>query len=85
MFVVVFDVPSYFAALVDSYTRVLLPPKNIADKFKTLELRDKTVIMDKAMSYMEFEVAQENARKKAEEEQESERGIFSHCCNLFTD
>lgn len=71
-----FDFRTYFTALVDSYTRVLLPPRNIVEKFKSPEQRDKTVVLDKAMSYMEWESLQDRERKKAEEEEENERSII---------
>lgn len=59
----------------DSYTRVILPPRGTVDKYKSPEFKDKTVIMDKSLSYMEYELQQDKARKLAEAEQESERGI----------
>lgn len=64
----------------DSYTRVILPPRGTVDKFKSADFRDKNVIMDKSLSYMEFELAQEKARKQAEADEESERGKFLFIC-----
>jgi splicing factor 3A subunit 1 len=62
-----------FTALVDSYTRVLLPPRNIVDKLRSPEYRDKSVILEKAVAWMEWEQMQERARKKVEEAEEEER------------
>lgn len=62
-----------FSAMVNCYSRVLLPPRDILDRLRSPLYRNKTAMLEKAVSHMEWEQAQERARKKAEEEEDQER------------
>ena len=65
-----------FAALVNCYSKVLLPPRDTLEKLRSLANNDKSVILEKAVSHMEWEQQQERARKRAEEEEDQERSTF---------
>lgn len=62
-----------FAALVSCYSKVLLPPRDTIEKLKAPVYREKSMILEKAVSHMEWELQQERARKRAEEEEDQER------------
>jgi splicing factor 3A subunit 1 len=62
-----------FSALVNCYSKVLLPPRDTLEKLRSAAYRDKSVMLEKAVSHMEWEQTQERARKKAEEEEDQER------------
>lgn len=67
-----------FSALVNSYSKVLLPSRDTIEKLKSPIYRDKAAILERAVSHMEWEQTQERARKKAEEEEDQERSM--HGC-----
>jgi splicing factor 3A subunit 1 len=62
----------YFASLVEQYRTVLLPPRDIGDALRARYASPYTVLA-KLADRVDWEIAQEKARKAAEEEAEAER------------
>lgn len=62
---------SYFRQLVESYSRVILPPKDIIENLEKM-IHSKTMILDRIMKKVRWEKAQikTEEQKKAEEEKE---------------
>ncbi|KAL3698045.1 hypothetical protein R1sor_012121 [Riccia sorocarpa] len=63
---------TFFTALADAYSKVLMPPKGLMDKLKR-DSTDKTAVLERALHRLEWERSQERARQKAEDEIEQER------------
>lgn len=66
-----------FSTLVNCYSRVLLPPRDTVEKLKSPIYRDKTAILERAISHMEWEKSQDRARRQAEEEEDQERTMMA--------
>eukprot|EP01111_Echinosteliopsis_oligospora_P011916 TRINITY_DN4031_c0_g1_i2.p1 TRINITY_DN4031_c0_g1~~TRINITY_DN4031_c0_g1_i2.p1 ORF type:complete len:671 (-),score=270.42 TRINITY_DN4031_c0_g1_i2:48-2060(-) len=64
---------TYFTSLIDSYTRILLPTKESIAHLRSEDLRNKDVVLEHALSYAEYESAQERAKRRADQEEEEER------------
>ncbi|CAM6101094.1 unnamed protein product [Calypogeia fissa] len=63
---------SFFTALADAYSKVLMPPKGLVDRLKR-DASSKTVVLERCLQRLEWERSQERARQKAEDEIEQER------------
>lgn len=63
---------SYFTQLIEQYTKILVPPKDIVESLRNDVSRDKN-IMDKIRHRLEWTKIQEAERRKEEEEAERER------------
>eukprot|EP01103_Thecamoeba_quadrilineata_P011189 TRINITY_DN261_c0_g1_i2.p1 TRINITY_DN261_c0_g1~~TRINITY_DN261_c0_g1_i2.p1 ORF type:complete len:648 (+),score=173.68 TRINITY_DN261_c0_g1_i2:453-2396(+) len=62
---------SLYNALVESYTRVFLPPRNIVEKL--MADTDKHALLDRDLAKMEWERVQRRSRKTQDEEEKEER------------
>ncbi|KAK9102406.1 hypothetical protein Sjap_019660 [Stephania japonica] len=62
----------FFTALTDAYSKVLMPPKGLADKLRS-SAADMTTVLERCLHRLEWERSQEQARQKAEDEIEQER------------
>lgn len=63
---------TFFTALADAYSKVLMPPKSLAERLR----RDATVkpaILERCLKRLEWERSQALARKDADEKAEAER------------
>ncbi|KAF4708306.1 splicing factor 3a, subunit 1, partial [Perkinsus olseni] len=56
----------YFQALVDSYTRALLPPPDDLERLKAYS-QNKSAVVDRVMGRFQYD--QQEARRKADKEQ----------------
>ncbi|KAI7725816.1 hypothetical protein M8C21_031773, partial [Ambrosia artemisiifolia] len=65
-----------FTSLVDAYSKVLMPPKELNDKLKK-SVTDMTTVLERCLHRLEWEWSQEQARQKAEDEIEQERLLMS--------
>lgn len=63
---------TFFTALADAYSKVLMPPKGLVDKLKK-DVEDKTGVLERCLHRLEWERSQARARQKAEDEIEQER------------
>jgi len=63
---------AYFTKLVEQYSKVLLPPRNMMHKLKS-ELENPFEILDQVQKRVEWEQYQARQKRKAEEEQEKQR------------
>ncbi|BBN13950.1 hypothetical protein Mp_6g07670 [Marchantia polymorpha subsp. ruderalis] len=63
---------TFFTALADAYSKVLMPPKGLVEKLKR-DSTNKTMVLERALQRLEWERSQERARQKAEDEIEQER------------
>ncbi|KAF5178337.1 Splicing factor 3a subunit [Thalictrum thalictroides] len=63
---------TFFTALADAYSKVLMPPKGLTDKLKR-SVVDMTTVLERCLHRLEWERSQEQARQKAEDEIEQER------------
>lgn len=63
---------TFFTALADAYSKVLMPPKGLVEKLKK-DVDNKTGILERCLHRLEWERSQERARQKAEDEIEQER------------
>ena len=63
---------TFFTALADAYSKVLVPPKGLVDKLKK-DVDNKTGILERCLRRLEWERSQARARQKAEDEIEQER------------
>ncbi|PKA47292.1 putative splicing factor 3A subunit 1 [Apostasia shenzhenica] len=63
---------TFFTALADAYSKVLMPPKGISDKLHNT-VSDMTTVLERCLHRLEWERSQEQARQKAEDEIEQER------------
>lgn len=63
---------NYFTKLVEQYTKVLIPPKNLNEKLRN-NVNNKYQILDRVMQRVEYAAYQEEERKKAEEKEDQER------------
>lgn len=62
----------FFTALADAYSKVLMPPKGLADKLQK-SVVDMTTVLERCLHRLEWERSQEQARQRAEDEIEQER------------
>ena len=63
---------TFFTALADAYSKVLMPPKGLSEKLR-LSAKDMTTVLERCLHRLEWERSQEQARQKAEDEIEQER------------
>ncbi|GLJ43478.1 hypothetical protein SUGI_0904000 [Cryptomeria japonica] len=63
---------TFFTALTDSYSKVLMPAKGLVEKLRK-DGADKTTVLERCLHRLEWERSQEQARQKAEDEIEQER------------
>lgn len=63
---------TFFTALADAYSKVLMPPKGLTEKLKK-NITDMTTVLERCLHRLEWERSQEQARQKAEDEIEQER------------
>lgn len=63
---------TFFTALADAYSKVLMPQKGLVDKLKR-ENVNRTTVLERCLNRLEWEKSQERARQKAESEIEQER------------
>ncbi|CAA6673377.1 unnamed protein product [Spirodela intermedia] len=63
---------TFFTALADAYSKVLMPPKGLTEKLRG-SARDMTIVLERCLHRLEWERSQEQARQKAEDEIEQER------------
>lgn len=63
---------TFFTALADAYSKVLVPPKGMVEKLKK-DVGNKTGILERCLHRLEWERSQARARQKAEDEIEQER------------
>lgn len=63
---------TFFTALADAYSKVLMPPKGLTEKLRG-SARDMTTVLERCLHRLEWERSQEQARQKAEDEIEQER------------
>lgn len=63
---------TFFTALADAYSKVLVPPKGLVDKLRK-DVGNKTGILERCLHRLEWERSQARARQKAEDEIEQER------------
>ncbi|XP_068639249.1 probable splicing factor 3A subunit 1 [Aristolochia californica] len=63
---------TFFTALADAYSKVLMPTKDITDKLRK-SVTDMTTVLERCLHRLEWEKSQEQARQKAEDEIEQER------------
>lgn len=63
---------TFFTALADAYSKVLVPPKGLVEKLRK-DVGNKTGILERCLHRLEWERSQERARQKAEDEIEQER------------
>ncbi|KAK8964579.1 putative splicing factor 3A subunit 1 [Platanthera guangdongensis] len=67
---------TFFTALADAYSKVLMPPKGINEKLKK-SVTDMTTVLERCLHRLEWDRSQEQARQKAEDEVEQERSLMS--------
>jgi splicing factor 3A subunit 1 len=67
---------NYFTKLVEQYTKVLIPPKNLNEKLRH-NVDNKYQILDRVMQRVEYAAYQEEERKKAEEKEDQERIAYA--------
>ncbi|CAG8539354.1 6803_t:CDS:2 [Paraglomus brasilianum] len=67
---------NYFTKLVEQYTKVLIPPKNLSERLK-VNVDNKYEILDRVMQRVEYAAYQEEERKKAEEKEDQERIAYA--------
>ncbi|KAH0458162.1 hypothetical protein IEQ34_013477 [Dendrobium chrysotoxum] len=67
---------TFFTALADAYSKVLMPPKGITDKLSK-SVTDMTTVLERCLHRVEWERSQEQARQKAEDEIEQERALMA--------
>ncbi|KAG0607944.1 hypothetical protein M758_8G066200 [Ceratodon purpureus] len=63
---------TFFTALADAYSKVLVPPKGLMEKLQK-DVGNKTGILERCLHRLEWERSQARARQKAEDEIEQER------------
>uniref|UniRef100_A0A1D1YVN5 Putative splicing factor 3A subunit 1 n=1 Tax=Anthurium amnicola TaxID=1678845 RepID=A0A1D1YVN5_9ARAE len=67
---------TFFTALADAYSKVLMPPKGLTEKLRG-SVRDMTTVLERCLHRLEWERSQEQARQKAEDEIEQERLLMA--------
>ncbi|RIB04404.1 Pre-mRNA splicing factor PRP21 like protein [Gigaspora rosea] len=67
---------NYFTKLVEQYTKVLVPQKNLNEKLKS-NVDNKYQILERVMQRVEYAAYQEEERKKAEEKEDQERIAYA--------
>jgi splicing factor 3A subunit 1 len=67
---------NYFTKLVEQYTKILIPPKDLIPKLRK-EADSYKVVLDQARYRMEWAKHQERERKREEEEKEKERVAYA--------
>ncbi|KAE8661478.1 putative splicing factor 3A subunit 1 [Hibiscus syriacus] len=63
---------TFFTELADAYSKVLMPPKGLTEKLSK-SVVDMTTVLERCLHRLEWELSQEQARQKAEDEIEQER------------
>eukprot|EP00898_Chlorokybus_atmophyticus_P003838 jgi/Chlat1/4455/Chrsp29S04408 len=63
---------TFFTTLADAYSKVLMPPKGLAEKLRK-EAEDRNIILERIRKRLNFERSQDEARQRAEDEAEAER------------
>ncbi|KAJ0974427.1 hypothetical protein J5N97_016392 [Dioscorea zingiberensis] len=63
---------TFFTALADAYSKVLMPPKGLTGKLEN-SVKDLTTVLERCLHRLEWDRSQEQARQKAEDEIEKER------------
>lgn len=63
---------TFFTALTDAYSKVLMPQKGLVEKLKG-NILNRTTVLERCLHRLEWEKSQERARQKAEDEIEQER------------
>eukprot|EP00741_Cyanophora_paradoxa_P022730 tig00021501_g21952.t1 len=66
---------SYFTALVDQYTKVLIPEKTMLERLRK-DFADKEEILQRAVKRAEWDQEQEKKRKEQEQEADAERSAM---------
>ncbi|KAG9290545.1 hypothetical protein G9A89_020915 [Geosiphon pyriformis] len=67
---------NYFTKLVEQYTKVLIPPKNLNEKLKA-NTENKYQILSRVMQRVDYAAFQEEERKKAEEKEDQEKIAYA--------
>ncbi|XP_078445649.1 putative splicing factor 3A subunit 1 [Wolffia australiana] len=67
---------TFFTALADAYSKVLMPPKGLTEKLRGSAL-DTTTVLERCLHRLEWDRSQEQARQKAEDEIEQERVLMA--------
>lgn len=67
---------TYFNKLVESYTKVILPPRDIVDKLE-ISIADKQTILDRVMKKVNWERAQLKSEEDMLAEEEKERSLMA--------
>ncbi|KAJ3065066.1 hypothetical protein HK102_008036, partial [Quaeritorhiza haematococci] len=67
---------NYFTKLVEQYTKILSPPKNIKERLSG-NVKNKQEILDRVMQRVEYNLYLEEQKKKAEEEADQERIAYA--------
>ncbi|XP_072045442.1 splicing factor 3A subunit 1-like [Amphiura filiformis] len=67
---------NYFTKLVEQYTKVLIPPKDLANRLQKASDNNRSV-MDKVQYRVQWEKHQEMQRKKEEEQRAKERAAYA--------
>ncbi|XP_010458973.1 PREDICTED: probable splicing factor 3A subunit 1 isoform X2 [Camelina sativa] len=63
---------TFFTSLVDAYSEVLMPPKDLKEKLRK-SAADLTTVLERCLHRLEWDRSQEQQRKKEEDEKELER------------
>jgi len=66
----------YFTKLVEQYTKVLMPPKNLKETLY-INANEKSKLLERVMERAEWIIYQEAEKKKAEDEAEKEREAYA--------
>ncbi|CAL9215002.1 unnamed protein product [Arabidopsis halleri] len=63
---------TFFTSLVDAYSEVLMPPRDLKEKLRK-SVADLTTVLERCLNRLEWDRSQEEERKKEEDEKEKER------------
>ncbi|CAE5957491.1 unnamed protein product [Arabidopsis arenosa] len=63
---------TFFTSLVDAYSEVLMPPKDLKEKLRK-SAADLTTVLERCLHRLEWDRSQEQQKKKEEDEKELER------------
>ena len=66
---------AFFTSLADAYSKVLMPPKGLAEQLKKDE--DKSALLERALQRLEWDRTQEAAKKQEDDELERERDAMA--------
>ena len=67
---------TYFNKLVEGYTKVILPPRDMVDKLE-ISITDKQTILDRVMKKVHWERAQMKTEEDMRAEEEKERSLMA--------